>query len=323
MQPMLAGKFVERHIEKLLPMYGQLKLDGIRGFTHNGYAKTRSLKPVRSTQVQSIIAHNKDFLEGLDYEMVCGDPTAPNCYNRTDSSVMSFGKPDEDLHFYVFDMWDSVDRYEERLQQLQELDFSKIDGGGQGRFTVLETKLLWTMKDVYEYRDEQISLGHEGIMLRSPNGYYKFGRGTPTEGQLIKVKDGRWVVTEARITGYKELMSNQNEATENLLGRTERSGHRENLVPQGVLGAFTGEGIFPEEDSLDKSLWGKFFETSVGGGMDDTQRIDFWNRRDELIGQTMKFKFFTGGIKERPRFTAFVGFRDTDDMDPPKQMELF
>ena len=319
MQVMLAGKYDPKKIEKLLPVYGQVKFDGIRVFVKDGFARTRSLKPVRSQQVQSFVAHNKHFLEGLDGELICGDPTSPNCYHRTDSSVMSFNKPDDDLRFYVFDMWESVGMFEDRLAELQDLDFSPLGG----KVILAETKLLWSIRDIDEFMEEQIALGHEGIMLRNPKSYYKNGRGSPVQGELIKRKDGRWLDTEAKIIGVKELRSNQNEATINALGYTERSGHQENLIPQGVLGALEAKGVFPEDENLDPSLWGQEYETSIGTGYDDEMRMRYWN--DPPIGKIIKFKFFTGGVKDKPRFPVFLGLRDPDDMDPGQvqQLELF
>ena len=317
MQVMLAGKYNEKWIKKILPLYGQIKWDGIRVFIKDGYARSRSLKPIRSQQFQSLIAHNKEFLEGLDGEFICGEPTARNCYHRTDSSVMSFNKPDADPRFYVFDQWESVDRFEDRLQELQSLDFSGINF----RVELSETKLLWSIDDIDEFTENAISQGHEGIILRNPNSYYKFGRGG-AEGELIKRKDGRWIDTECLITGIREQRSNENEATINALGRTERSGHKENLIPAGVVGSFQGVGVWSADDLIHKSLWGKEYEVSVGSGLDDQMRMDYWN--DSPVGRMMKFKFFTGGIKDRPRFPVFLGLRDPDDMSPePEQMSLF
>lgn len=315
-QVMLAGKYDADKIRKILPVYGQIKLDGIRAYIEDGYARTRSTKPVRSQQVQSFVAHNRIFLEGLDGEFICGDPTAKNCYNRTDSSVMSFNKPDDDLTYYVFDMWDSVATFQDRWDEIQD-KVPSLDG----RVRLVETKLLWTIEEIDQFMDEMIALGHEGIVLRNPNSFYKNGRGTPVQGELIKRKDGRWIDTEARVIGVKELRSNQNEATINALGYTERSGHQENLIPQGVLGAVEVVGKFPEDELLNKSLWGETYSTSIGTGFDDQMRMDLW--KDPPIGKTVKFKFFTGGVKDKPRFPVFLGFRDADDMDPPKQMELF
>lgn len=319
MQVMLAGKYDPDKIRKLLPVYGQVKLDGIRAYIEDGYARTRSTKPVRSQQVQSFVAHNKHILEGLDGEFICGDPTARNCYNRTDSSVMSFNKPDDDLRYYVFDVWDSAETFANRLDELYDRSKAFLDLNL--KVEVVDTELLWSIDDIDQYMEKMIALGHEGIVLRNPFSYYKNGRGSPVQGELIKRKDGRWIDTEATVIGVKELRSNQNEATINALGYTERSGHQENLIPQGVLGAVEVVGKFPEDDMLHKSLWGETYETSIGTGFDDQMRMDLW--KDPPIGRTVKFKFFTGGVKDRPRFPVFLGFRDADDMDPPKQMELF
>ena len=316
MQVMLAGKYDADKIRKILPVYGQVKLDGIRAYIEDGYARTRSTKPVRSQQVQSFVAHNRIFLEGLDGEFICGDPTAKNCYNRTDSSVMSFNKPDDELTYYVFDMWDSVATFQDRWDEIQD-KVPSLDG----KVKLVETRLLWTIEEIDQFMDEMISQGHEGIVLRNPNSFYKNGRGTPVQGELIKRKDGRWIDTEARVIGVKELRSNTNVATINALGYTERSGHQENLIPQGVLGAVEVVGKFPEDELLNKSLWGETYSTSIGTGFDDQMRMELW--KDPPIGKTVKFKFFTGGVKDRPRFPVFLGFRDADDMDPPKQMELF
>jgi len=317
MQVMLAGKYDADKIRKILPVYGQIKLDGIRAYIEDGYARTRSTKPVRSQQVQSFVAHNRIFLEGLDGEFICGDPTAKNCYNRTDSSVMSFNKPDDDLVYYVFDMWDSVGTFQERWDEIQD----KVPSL-EGRVRLVETRLLWTIEEIDQFMDEMISQGHEGIVLRNPNSFYKNGRGTPVQCELIKRKDGRWIDTEAMIVGVKELRSNQNEATVNALGYTERSGHQENLIPQGVLGAVEVVGKFPEDELLNKSLWGETYSTSIGTGFDDQMRMELW--QNPPIGKMVKFKFFSGGVKDKPRFPVFLGFRDPDDMDPPtKQLELF
>lgn len=319
MQVMLAGKYSPKHLQKHLPVFADVKLDGIRAFIKDGYAWTRSVKPVRSTQIQSWIAHNKDFLNGLDGEFICGEPTDPNCYQITDSSVMSFNKPHDDIRFYVFDTWDYQAPFHDRREYLESLDFS----GLPFRVELVETKLLWTIEDIDEYMEQQIALGHEGIMLRNQNAYYKEGRGGLSQCELIKRKDGRWIDCEARIIGVKEQLTNENEATLDNLGKTERSGHKENLVPSGVLGAFQVVGYWPDDELVPSHLRGKQFESSVGTGLNDLQRIQWW--REPPLDKIMKMKFFSGGIKDKPRFPVFLGLRDPDDMDPKdvQQLSLF
>jgi len=320
MKPMLGGKYEPDRVARMLPMFGQLKLDGIRVFIRDGVAYTRSLKPVRSSQVQSLISWNKVLLEGLDGEMICGDPTARHCYHRTMSSVMSFDQSDPELHFFVFDRWDMPTTFSNRLSLLQtEAEFWPEN------VSLLETVKFSTMEELQSWEIQQITLGHEGIILRHPDRFYKCGRGTAAQGELIKVKDARWIDTEAIIVDVTELRSNQNESKTNALCQQERSSHQENMIPMGVLGAVQVRGVFPSDDIVPEHVRGVVYEASIGSGFDQAQRETLWN--EDLVGRIVKFKFFAGGVKDKPRFPIFIGFRDEDDMDSPPptpaQMSLF
>ena len=127
MKVMLAGQFVPEKIQGQLPVYGQPKLDGIRVYGEDGQAWTRSQKLVRSEWVQRIFAEAGPIMNGLDGEIIAGDPTAKDAYRRTNSSVMSYAKPD-DVTLHVFDHWGHEGNFEERLSYLQSLslpDFCK------------------------------------------------------------------------------------------------------------------------------------------------------------------------------------------------------
>lgn len=310
MKPMLAGKFDQQKVEKLLPIYMQPKYDGIRVLVHGGVAFTRSLKPVRSQQVQSMIAFNREMFEGKDGELICGDPTAPDCYRRTMTSVQSFDKPDDELRFYVFDQWDSTEVFEERLLSLT-CDVEQ--GRWHERMTLSETLLADDMEQIRAYEQDLLGKGHEGVILRNPKSYYKFGRGTPTRGELIKMK--QFVDTEGRVVDFHELFHNGNPAEINELGHTMHSGHKENLVPMDTLGALEVRGYFSD---------GTEYTVRIGTGFDQQQRDEIWHCREDYVGQIVKFKYFDGGIKEAPRFPVFLGFRDEDDAgEPPKQKDMF
>ena len=138
-------------------------------------------------------------------------------------------------------------------------------------------------------------------MVRHPGGTYKCGRSTPNEGILLKLK--QFSDTEAVIVGFEELMHNDNEATTNALGQTERSTHKENLRGSGMLGAFVVHPI-GEPDRIYK----------VGTGFTHQQRQEYWNNQAELLGNLVKVKYFEQGIKDVPRFPVFLGFRDRDDL---------
>ena len=50
--------------------------------------------------------------------------------------------------------------------------------------------------------------GYEGLMLRAPDGPYKFGRSTVKENTLLKVKN--FLDDEAEVIGFKEQTTNTN-----------------------------------------------------------------------------------------------------------------
>ena len=142
--------------------------------------------------------------------------------------------------------------------------------------------------------------GYEGVMLRSLQGIYKFGRATKKEGALLKLK--RFADSEATILGLIEQMHNTNESTINALGLKERSSHKANLVGKDTLGALSVRDV----------TTGVEFE--IGTGFDDAERAKIWAHKDAYIGKLVKYKYFPSGSKDKPRFPVYQGIRDPRDM---------
>jgi DNA ligase-1 len=310
MKPMLAGKYVPEKVAKKLPLLGQLKYDGIRVFIRDGVAYTRSLKPVRSEEIQSWVSWNKDWLEGMDGEIICGDPTEQGCFQRTSSFVMSYDKSDE-FTFYVFDKWDEPDTFRNRVWAAAEAIGKNFNF--DLHIKLAETRELNTMDEINQFHEEMIAQGQEGIILRDPHSYYKFGRGSPVNCECIKMKEGGWIDTECRILDFHEQMHNGNEATLDNLGYTERSGHKEGLSGKNTLGSIEISGAFQS---------GLEFTCRVGTGLDDRIRQAVWDDLDRYRNKIVKMKYFNVGIKDKPRFPTFLGFRDPLDMDE-EHLDMF
>lgn len=292
-RPMLAATLEPEQVSQIqYPVLASPKLDGIRCLIRDGVAVSRSLKPIPNAHVQRLLARSE--FEGLDGELIVGSPTAEDCYRKTNSGVMSQdGEPD--FRFHVFDTWNSEAHisFETRHSSLG------LWHGASDLIQVVPHEVIAGPEALLEYEATVTSLGFEGVMLRSLNGPYKQGRSTLREGWLLKLK--RFLDAEAVIIGFEELLSNQNEATKNALGHTERSSHKANLVPMGVLGAVqcrTPEGI----------------EFSIGSGFTAKEREELWSVRDSLPGQLAKYKFFPVGVKEAPRFPTFLGIRSREDL---------
>lgn len=273
------------------PVLASPKLDGIRCLIINGVAVSRSLKPIRNEYVQQVLG--KPEYNGLDGELIVGDPWAKDCYNATNSGVMSKdGEPD--FRYYIFDRWDMPDSpYADRIADV-------IVGTKQTDYlAILDDQPIPNMEWLLEYETECLQAGYEGIMIRNSQGKYKYGRSTSKEGILLKLK--RFVDCEYKIVGFEERMHNANEATKNALGQTERSSHKENKVGRGDLGALVLEAAD-----------GQTF--NCGTGFSDDVRQHIWDNRHDYVGKLAKVKSFLIGVKDLPRFPVFLGTRDPIDM---------
>lgn len=282
MKPMLA---CDADLSKLkFPVLASPKLDGVRAIIRDGVVLSRSLKPIPNRHVQIMLGRPE--LEGLDGELILGDPTHPEAYRRTVSAIMSIeGEPD--VTFYVFDRLD-------RDYPYSEVDLSSV-------LTLpVWSLMLHNMEELEEYEVAILDKGYEGVMLRDPQSPYKFGRSTAKEGYLLKLK--RFADSEAEIIGFEELLHNHNEATLNETGHTERSTKQAGLLPAGTLGALVVRDIHSG------------VEFKIGTGFTAAERQKFWNLRASLRGLLVKYQYFPTGSKEKPRFPSFQGFRNRIDL---------
>lgn len=268
-----------------------VKLDGIRAIIKDSVVYSRSMKPIRNKHVQYLFG--REEYNGLDGELIVGPPNAKDVYLKTNSGVMSAdGEPD--VKFYVFDRWDWPEaEYAYRLEK-------GVFGAVEGPFLVAVTQWLAnSVEDVLSYEKTALEDGYEGLMLRKAEARYKYGRSTAKEFILMKLK--RFHDAEYKVVGFEERMKNNNEATKNELGYTERSTCAENLIGRGDLGALVLE--FTDGQTF-----------NCGTGFTDQDRQVIWNNRDQYLGRMAKVKSFLIGVKDLPRFPVWLGFRDKDDM---------
>lgn len=295
-QPMLAGKCSD--IETLkYPVLASLKLDGVRCLVIDGVLVSRNLKPIPN--VQNVFGRLPD---GTDGELIVGDPTAPDAYRKTVSAVMGEGNDTTRLVYYVFDNYEYAGDFENRM----ELALKRKEYQQKG-VQVLAHRVCHNTEELAAFESEAVEAGHEGIMVRSFDGPYKFGRSTEKEGYLLKIK--RFEDAEAIIIGTEEYMHNTNEAKKNALGHTERSTKKEGLVGASVLGKLLVKGVGGTYDGVKFEI-GTGFQ---GAALKDGERDKLWKIRDSLIGKLVKFKYFPLGSKDRPRFPVFLGFRSSID----------
>lgn len=297
MKPML-GVAVDSFDKLTYPLLCSAKIDGVRCLIKDGVALSRSLKPIPNKYIQQWVEDNAEILEGLDGELVVGNAFSPTVFNTTTSGVMSReGEPD--FQYIVFDTWNSLSENGSVVAMDRYLKLKDISPDLPSRANVLLKKVVNSPEEAKEYEEQLLEIGAEGMMVQGLHAGYKFGRSTVKEQKLLKVK--RFTDSEHEVVGFEEKMHNANEAKVNAVGNTERSSHKENLVPCNTLGAL-----------ILRAADGTTF--NCGTGFTDEQRDEIWNNRHSLIGKLAKIKSFEIGVVQKPRFPVFLGFRSEEDM---------
>ena len=294
-KPLLAATFDPDKAK--FPYLATPKIDGIRFLMVDGKAVSRSFKPIRNKYIQGILSET--LPDGIDGELTVGTN-----FQDSSSGIMSVnGEPD--FHVWMFDYVERTDEtlpirdYGVRVRQLEELDALGDFEAIKGRYTVLTPALVNDIESVQKLEEQWTAEGYEGVMLRDPNGAYKFGRSSVKENIILKVK--KFLDAEGVIVGFKEKMTNLNEPTLDAFGNMERKGGKDGLVPANTLGAF-------------RLMLHDGHEVSCGSGLNDEQRKEIWDNQDKYLDQFVKFKYMAHGIKDLPRHPIFLGFRDIDDM---------
>lgn len=280
------------------PLYASTKYNGIRGSVQNGIVVSNTGKPIRNSFVQELFSP----FEGLDAEIICGAPWAPDVRPKSQGFCNSLYQ-EGDVHFYVFDTLSIDAPYSERLMQIQSLNSEII--------TIVPQTLVHSIDDIVVLQQETLAAGYEGLVLRSPLGTYRNARCTWRQltspgGSMLKLK--QFDELEARVVGFKPLMRNLNDDEQSPLGYVERSTSKAGLVEDSsLLGAFHVRPLPKGNHQFTEPFW-------VGGGIagtwDELERRRLMARAEHLtdIGAVMTIRFLPEGHETRPQQPKFVAW---------------
>ena len=131
---------------------------------------------------------------------------------------------------------------------------------------------------IQEYYKQALDEGYEGLMLKSTKGNYQWKRVSAKSQIMSKLKPSDDY--DGKIIGYEE-----------------------------GEGKYVGQlGVFIVE------VEGITNPVKVGSGLKEEQRKEFWEKKDEFIGQWIKLKAFEiTENKESLRFPVFLNIRDAKD----------
>lgn len=302
-RPMLAAKVTNIDHLQNYPYLCTPKIDGIRCITTlisqfdliqqdaRVEGVSRTLTRIPNHYIQRVLGEAN--LLGLDGELVTFTSGGMDSYNTVQSKVMSEqGRPE--FEFMVFDVVEPVPYWDRMAHLKNDLVFPD-----NSPFKKLLPTLIPDARHLAAYEEAMVQEGFEGVMLRVPDGMYKFGRSTARQEWLLKMK--RFEDAEATVIGFEELKHNDNEAETNALGLTERSDHKANMRNGNTLGALIVNGHN-----------GQTFK--IGTGFDQATRQEIWDYQDKYLMQTVKYKYQPHGQKDAPRCPVFLGFRSHIDL---------
>ena len=317
MKPQLA-KDVD--LDKMVyPCWGLPKIDGVRALNYFGDMMGRSLeffKGFGQTEFWRSLE-----LDRLDGEMIAGDdPKDTNLLcNRSTSALGSFKDITERAHvtWWVFD--DTTlpkapyrQRYEAAAKRVKVIQ-QTVGHKYQKLVNLVPYTIILNKEQAEEFISKCLDEGYEGAIFRNPDAPAKQDRPTAKGQEFMRYKP--WMDSEALVTGIVEGETNNNVKTINALGRSERSSHKENKVPNGMVGklkAVVLEDIYhPTNKTL---LFAKGLEITLGTGKATDKMLLAWFKDPSLIvNQVVKFQHMAHGVKDLPRFGAYVSHRMKED----------
>jgi DNA ligase-1 len=198
------------------------------------------------------------------------------------------------FEYQVFD-WYSSRPYAKRVNEMADYWETSTFREPHQKVKLILPEWMDDVEALEYYEADCLEGGYEGVMVRTANSPYKFGRSTEKEGYLLKIK--RFVDGDAVIIGTEEKMHNDNPAEQDELGRTKRSSHKANQIPMNTLGALL------VEDTVTK------VQFRIGTGFDDETRKMLWGLRLTILGKIVKYKSQSVGVKVAPRFPVYLGMR--------------
>lgn len=289
------------------PVLASYKLDGIRAVIHTTDTRpmtafSTSGKPLPSKRCQNLV--QSSYFYGLDGEFVYGDPTDEQCFNKTQSAVMSIEWPEDfdpaQLRFHAFDFWMCDEQpFEERLEQLREIH----EQLPRGFLRLVEHYRIEDEAELLALYEEALEKGYEGLIIRSPSAKYKFGRATVREGGLGKIKPYNKELFEAEILGwYRQKV--YDESTTDAFGRAKILKRKDNFTEIDAIGGFN---VRDAKTGV---------EFNIGGGKMFTKlfREGQFPVAHKYVGQIIQYTCMTYGGLEKPRMPTGVRMRDKIDM---------
>jgi DNA ligase-1 len=307
------------------PMYASLKLDGNRVCFHPKLGMiSRSLKQIPSialnTKFASVLefakkhniildgelySHKRDFQEiqrafktedlSKKQKQILkefNDPTYDGKYKgMTEDKYENYHTAlIDDIMFNVFDCiaHDSAGEPINDIYLVRQARLCRLSGEfGNHLMVVVDQVRVKNADEVRAMFKIALDEEYEGLILKSPDGLYKFGRSTINEGTSFKVKP--FIELSGRIIGVQQatVVREGAEKTINELGRSVTSKKKDDRVLIEKASAF-----IVEYNGL---------QVKPVIAATDAEKEQIWADREQYIGCEVLYKGMDVGAKDVPR----------------------
>ncbi len=289
------------------PLLVSEKLDGVRCLVIDGVVYSRNLKPMRGmlqdhfedlcrfSKENSIVLDGELYMPAKDFGSFMSVVTDTDKPVPAEMALMAF----DALPASSWQVGKAFNySFEGRSTYLGLHAESFTAKSEKPLLRVLPQLLVTTPADLEKELERALNAGFEGLIARSPDSPYKFGRGTLNEGYIYKFKE--WVTEDAVIVGFvqgtqmKESVRTGDRTRDKLgyLERTSKAETRELVLKIGSINVMLKNG--------------KVCGCGIAKGVDIGLT---WENRDLFLNKHVEIRYIAHGVKELPRFAGITRLR--------------
>jgi DNA ligase-1 len=310
-KPMLADNNQPELDSLIFPQFCSRKMDGVRIIFYKGQILSRSLKQIPNKQLRekfepirkysednNLILDGEIYSHSLTFQQIISFTMTQDFEDK--KSIKKFGKVmsiPEHLKFYCFDCLKG--QYDEKPFQRRIEDVYSLKKKFRNIVETVDQYLIESKEELNDFFNKALKDGYEGLILKSPEGQYKYGRTRFRENLMYKLKpfqdfDAEIIeiiqATEAKEGSEKKI---------NELGRSQTSRKKDDRELINKASCFK---VLYEGKELKVSL-----------ALTDEEKIYIWENQKEFIGRIIQYKAMMIGSKDLPRHPIFQRYRDDKD----------
>lgn len=269
--------------------YVSVKRDGIRCEV-GGKLRTRELTAFNNQHLEEYFSDLLTVTEGTGV-LLEGELYSDKVpFDELSGIIRSKDKalPD-DLTFYAFDYLEPKEDYittpfRQRYERLKLISASHYEPVKQYNMA---------RECIQYFFSKTLGMGFEGLILREPEAGYKHGRVTLNENIAFKMK--KLNTFDVTVIDILEGMTNTEESFMDAKGKLKKHKRKENLVPNGMAGAF----VIQYKDKVQKT----------GIAMTEDVKREIWANKELYINRKLELSGMESS-KDGIRHPVFIRWRE-------------